>query len=147
MSVIPDFTDAGLLPEGIHRVTWDEVVSRFGWNTRRRLLLKGLKEALDLLKQAGCRRIYLNGSFVTAKELPNDFDACWEVEGVDPDALDPVLLDFANSRAAQKERFGGELFPAHWPASITGETFLAFFQRDRDGNPKGIVEINLIEGG
>ena len=43
---------------------------------------------------AGCRRAYVDGSFVTAKEVPGDFDGCWEAEDVDPDALDPVLLDF-----------------------------------------------------
>jgi hypothetical protein len=53
----------------------------------------------------------VNGSFVTAKEEPADFDACWDSQGVDLDALDPVLLDLSAGRASQKARFGGELFP------------------------------------
>ena len=49
---------------------------------------------MENLKNAGCLTVYLNGSFVTNKEVPNDFDACWEEDGVDPAVLDPVLLTF-----------------------------------------------------
>jgi hypothetical protein len=54
--------------------------------------------------------VYVNGSFATAKERPGDFDACWEITGVDPALLDPVLLTFADRRAAQKARFSGSSF-------------------------------------
>ena len=92
----------------------------------------------------GCRTAYVDGSFVTAKPLPMDFDACWAIDGVDADRLDPVFLDFSNSRARQKARFGGEFFPADLPEGITGKTFLEFFQTDKEtGAPKGIVAIDL----
>ena len=52
-----------------------------------------------------------NGSFVTTKEQPGDLDGCWEVDGVDPDKLDPVLLEFVNRRTAQKAKYHGELYP------------------------------------
>lgn len=95
-------------------------------------------------RAAGCRRSYIDGSFVTAKEAPGDFDGCWEVAGVDPDLLDPVLLNFANRRAAQKAKYGGELFPAEGSADPFGTRFLDFFQRDKDtADPKGIVGIDL----
>jgi hypothetical protein len=143
---LPPFADSGNLPEGVHEATWDEVVERFGANERRRELLEGLRQALDSLREAGCHRAYLDGSFVTAKEEPGDFDACWEAAGVDPDLLDPVLLTFANRRAAQKERFGGELFPADAAADPHGTRFLDYFQRDKlTGEPKGIVALNLGE--
>ena len=51
-------------------------------------------------RSAGCRRVWLNGSFVTARDEPGDFDACWDTDEVDLDALDPVLLDLSNERAA-----------------------------------------------
>jgi hypothetical protein len=62
---------------------------------------------------------------------------------VDYDRLDPVLLEFADHRAAQKAAFDGEMFVASWQADPLGTLFLDFFQRDRDGRAKGIVEINL----
>jgi hypothetical protein len=47
------------------------------------------------LKAAGCRTIYIDGSFVTSKQKPGDFDACWEDNGVDIKYLEsiaPTLL-------------------------------------------------------
>ena len=59
------------------------------------------------LKDAGCKTVYVDGSFVTGKERPGDFDACWEEEGVDPTILDPVLLTFDAGRATQKAKYMG----------------------------------------
>ncbi len=117
-------------------------MQRFGWNQRRRRLLDGLAEAIELLAEAGCRRLWLNGSFVTAKEEPGDFDACWDTESVDLDAIDPVLLDLSSGRAEQKRRFGGELFP-NIVESGSGLVFAEFFQNDRDIGRKGIVVIDI----
>jgi hypothetical protein len=107
-------------------------------------LLTGLRAALEALRVAGCRRVYVDGSFVTAKEVPGDFDGCWEAEDVDYEALDPVLLDFRDRRAAQKAKFGGEMFVASWGADPEGARFLDFFQIDKNtGDAKGIVAIDL----
>ncbi len=142
---IPTFDpDTGNLPSGVHGATWDEIVARFGWNPERTRLLRGLRSALESLEAAGCRRAYLNGSFVTAKNVPGDFDGCWESKGVDPAALDPVLLVFGNRRAAQKAKFGGELFVADSAATPAGTRFVDFFQQDKTtGDAKGIIAIDL----
>ncbi len=99
---------------------------------------------MENLESAGCRTVYLNGSFVTRKAMPNDYDACWEETGVDPTALDPVLLTFDPGRVAQKAKFLGELFPASIIADTNGLSFLEFFQTDKEtGRPKGILAIDL----
>ena len=46
--------------------------------------MDGLRAALENLKRAGCRTVYVNGSFVMNKYVPNDYDACWEEAGVEP---------------------------------------------------------------
>jgi len=141
--VIPRFDERGNLPPGIHKADWDELESKFNGSPRRVELLAGLRAALLALRDAGCRTVYIDGSFVTAKEEPGDFDACWDQDRVDVDLLDPIFLEFAEGRRAQKERFGGELFVAHYPADPTGMEFLDYFRRDRQtGEPKGIVEID-----
>jgi hypothetical protein len=142
--VIPPFQPNGDLPPGIHWAEWDEFKVRFGRTRHRARLLRGLASALVNLKQAGCRTDYINGSFVTSKEVPNDYDACWDPIGVDGSRLDPVLLNFASGRAAQKTKYLGELFPATWPADSRGSVFLDFFQVNRDtGLQKGIVALDL----
>ncbi len=142
--MILSFDARGRLPAGVHPADWPEFIARFGFSDRRKRLLTGLVAALQSLRDAGCRLAYVDGSFVTAKRDPGDFDACWDVAGVDPDRLDPALLDFTQGRAAQKAQYGGELFPAELPEGLSGRTFLEFFQTDRDtGAAKGIVSLNL----
>jgi hypothetical protein len=141
--MIPEFDEHGNLPPGIHHATWNEIVTRYATNVRRRELLDGLLDALRSLKGAGCATAYLDGSLVTSKDHPGDFDACWESSGVTLNLLDSELLTFSDGRAAQKARYGGELYPAEWPANADGTTYLDFFQRDRLKQQKGIIAIDL----
>lgn len=142
--MIPPFRRNGRLPPGVHWATWEEIVERFGGNAHRLDLLAGLKRALENLQQAGCREFYLDGSFVTDKLEPADFDGCWSKVGVAPEMLDPVLLDFSHERVAQKKKYGGELFIAQSPATAE-RLYLEFFQRDRRDQRKGIIGIRLSE--
>src|SRR5712691_12190048 len=140
--MIPAFQADGALPPGLHDATWEEFFRRFGTNEHRRSLLTGLKAALDALRAAGCQTVYIDGSFVTAKEVPNDFDGCWDIDGVDPALLDPILLTFDYGRAAQKAKYLGEFFPGQLSEGGSGTTFLEFFQIDKEsGNPKGIIAV------
>ena len=142
--MIPDFEPDGNLPPGIHWATWDEISHRFGATPWRRRLLTGLRSAVENLRLAGCRTVYLDGSFVSAKSEPGDFDACWEEHGVNVVMLDPVLKTFSGGRAAQKAKFGGEFFPASAVADTDGDAFLEFFQTDKHtGARKGIVALDL----
>lgn len=141
---IPPFNDTGLLPAGVHEATWAEIAARLGGTERRDALLEGLRRALLALQVAGCVRAYLDGSFVTDKSDPGDFDGCWDARNVDPNKLDPILLEFADRRSAQKSKFGGEMFIADSRADPGGTRFLDFFQRDKaTGDAKGIVAIDL----
>jgi hypothetical protein len=141
--MIPEFDERGNLPPGIHRATWNEIVTSYATSVRRRELLDGLLDALRSLKAAGCATAYLDGSLITTKDHPGDFDVCWESSDVVPSRLDPEFLDFSERRAAQKARYGGEFFPAEWPAQADGTTFLEYFQRNHLQLPKGIVAIDL----
>lgn len=145
--MIPEWLDNGDLPIGVHFARLAEVDQRLAFNPRRRRLLAGFRQACDLLRRAGCSLVYLDGSFVTTKPHPGDFDACWDIQGVDEDALDPVFWDLSQGRAAQKRRFLGEFFPAQLPEGATGKAFTEFFQVNKlTGEPKGIVAIRLRGG-
>jgi hypothetical protein len=145
--MIPPFEDdTGKLPPGEYKATWDEFVARFGTTAQRQRLLPGLRAALDALAEAGCRRVWVNGSFVTAKDNPADFDLCWDRAGVHHWALDPVLLDLSDHRAAQHAKYGGAL----WSADLVVEssnTILADFQRDyrNHDRAKGIIVLSIAD--
>jgi hypothetical protein len=110
-------------------------------------MIDGLELAMTQLKAAGCLTIYIDGSFVTSKERPGDFDACWEDNGVDLNylkAIAPTLYKFAGGRAEQKNKYRGEFFPANYPANEQGITYIDFFQLDTIRNTrKGIIAIDL----
>lgn len=145
--MIPAFSINGNLPPGIHVTTFDLFSSRFGTSEHRRRLLTGLEAALVSLRSCGCQRLYVDGSFVTSKEFPNDYDVAWEPAGVDLGKLkflEPVFFNFANRRAAQKATYLGEFFPSSAAADPAGNTFLEFFQIDKNtGNRKGIIALDL----
>ena len=101
----------GYLPPGVYDAEWYDVAGRFAGNSHRVRLIGGLLAACRNLAAAGCGELLLDGSFVAAKSLPADYDGAWETAGVDPDRLDPVLLDFSNRRAAMKAKYLGDLFP------------------------------------
>lgn len=141
--MIPDFNTDGLLPKGIHWSTMTEIKSTFGFSEKRKALINGLLEALKSFKNAGCKTIYIDGSFVTSKLEPGDIDACWDIKGVDPTKLDPVLLIFSNQRRQQKLKYGCEFFPSNEIAEPPNVIFLDFFQKNRNNLPKGIIGIRL----
>ncbi|HLH21325.1 MAG TPA: hypothetical protein VK066_02305 [Chloroflexota bacterium] len=102
---------------------------------------------MDHLQAAGCKRVYIDGSFVSAKEVPGDFDACWEIADVNFGILDPLLKFLDIGRPGQRVKYGGDLFPAEISVNRTGIRFLEYFQRDKDTQaPKGIIAINLEAG-
>jgi hypothetical protein len=141
--VIPELIDVGgpwkVLPPGVHCASPEAIKERFATNARREYLFGGFLAGFTILRDAGSKAILLDGSFVTDKPEPGDFDCCWDPTSVDVSKLHPTLLDFSNDRAAQKATFRGEFFPSTVPA-VPGEFFLSFFQTDKyTGRAKGIL--------
>lgn len=132
-----------VLPAGVHDATLLEVEERFATNAARRKLFDGFTRGVDALRRAGCRIVYLDGSYVSEKPHPADYDVCWDTAGVDPAKLDPVLLDYSDGRRRQKEKYAGEFFPADRTADGR-HTFVDFFQTDKHtGKKKGILRIRV----
>ena len=145
--MIPDLVDIGaawkVLPSGIHDATLLDVKDRFATNIKRAELFEGLARGCQNLESAKCAVVYLDGSYVTEKINPGDFDVCWDPVGVDIVKLDPVFLDLDHPRRRQKFKYGGEFFPSSAPADAS-QPFLLYFQKDREtGKEKGIVRIRL----
>jgi hypothetical protein len=143
--VLPAFTSDGLLPPGVYPATWRDLMERFGNNARRRSIFEGIRRAADVLASAGCSRIWVDGSFVTAKESPGDWDGCWDPVGVDPARLDPSFLDASwIGRNQMKTKYLADLFPASIRLKDKTLVMVDFFSVDKlSGVPKGIVLLAL----
>lgn len=138
MCNIPEFNTSGNLPSGVHWTKWEVFIKRYGYSSHRIKLISGLKLGISNLKDVGCKVIYIDGSFITSKERPNDFDVCYEESDINSSLLKvkyPELIDFKNKRKSQKDKYFGEFFPMD---------LFDFFQRDKITNElKGIIGIKL----
>ena len=77
MVLEPDPKTGYLLP-GVHDAGWCDVAGRFARNSHRVRLMEDLLAGCRNLGAAGCGELLLDGSFVTAKSLPGDYDGAWE---------------------------------------------------------------------
>src|SRR5947199_6109646 len=123
MPFLPEFNVEGELPAGVHLADWHEFQSRFGGSSLRRVWLSGrLRALLELAGSNGkLRRIFIWGSFVTAKTAPKDLDILlimdedFEVNGIGAAAHDV----FDSVRA--KLRFEADVF---WARASIGDEVL-----------------------
>lgn len=151
--MIPSFTIVKaalwpILPPGIHDASIGEIELKYATNTHRKELFAGLENALENLFKAGCQQIFLNGSFVTAKPKPKDYEVAWDPRLVDPNILDPVFLDFSQGTIHQKKKYLGEFFPSTFIEAKSGKIFVDFFQTEKDtGTHKGIIRLQNIKKG
>jgi hypothetical protein len=141
---IPDFRLDGYLPDGMFLACEAEVTFRFGTlNRQRRRLVIRVRRWIELAHEIKAPRLFIDGSFITAKPEPNDVDAV-------------VLLppDFENQIAADSRAATGfeEMLLTRRPEEIFAaedETdwneWVEFFSRTRetDSRRKGLVEIEL----
>ena len=143
--MIPGFQPDGLLPPGLHPATWDEFSQRYGWTEHRHRLLAGIKRALAALKAAGCKRVYIDGSFVTAKSAPNDIDIVSELRTGHDFERDLPMSEYALvSRSLLRRRFGLDVVVAE-RESVVYKTYVEFFTRVREVPElrKGLLRVTL----
>jgi hypothetical protein len=142
--MLPALNHDGNLPEGIHVAPEDEVFARFATpSARRQWLGEQLRSLLALAKSTGqLARVFLWGSFVTSKEVPNDLDVLlvmdtgFVVEAVPAQAQ--VVFDHVQARL----HFHADVF---WTkASLDPQVlhlWLDTYQTGKDFTRRGIVEV------
>ena len=117
-------------------------------------LLKGLRAAVEASCAAGVQDSYIDGSFCTETPDPGDIDGYW----VDPDEdvydrIDPYWIDFdlvfVPLVRKWKWRMWGDYgveFFIHPAMQATPELgFPEFFRQDRDGQPRGLIQVVKAE--
>ena len=133
------------MPPGRHETTIEEVRRRFGIaSVIRGRLFKGLSAVAARARKAGAGRLYLNGSFVTDKKGPGDWDAVLVVPvGFNPGSKDGAFLA---DRKRIKEDYGGDLFVIYEDDVEILEHYVdQVFGHDRHGRPKGMLVIDLTD--
>ena len=143
---IPPFREDGWLPVGHHEATWEEIIDRFGGSpdSRRGVLTKKLLELREQLRSRGIVGfLLLNGSYISEKPEPADFDVLLvgppDIQvRKDSDPELALLLD-----AEHAEKVGGFslfYFPRDSPAL---ETLSTFWDLSKEGIAKGIIRVPL----
>ena len=142
--MIPDFREDGYLPEGLHAATEAEVTFRFGSGSpRRRRLILRLRRWLELARLTHARRFLVDGSFVTAKQEPNDIDAVVLLADDFEQQVSSVLEAALTLEEMLLTRRPEEIFAAE--DTRDWDDWVEFFSRTReaDGRAKGLLEIRL----
>ena len=136
--MLPEFSESSYLPPGLHRANLVEVQQRFGSNDTRKALLRHLDNFVELVRNVGAKKLILDGSFVTAKENPADIDVILVL----PDIFDATTRE-ARILLESRIRFNIHLFPVREGDDEFLQHWIAFFGHDRNGVPKGLVEVFL----
>ncbi|MBI4771506.1 MAG: hypothetical protein HY784_14125 [Chloroflexi bacterium] len=141
--MIPAFQEDGFLPPGLHLATLQEIEARFATTPRRRELFGRLQRFVELARHASARRMFLNGSYVTAKPEPGDVDVViWLSETRYSELIDREDVHVLELRLMFLTREPREAFAV---ADEKGwNDWLDFFSSERKrGVQKGVVEVML----
>lgn len=142
---LPEFTPDGILPEGIHKATLEEIRERFcfyGDCERRQELFDSLCKYINAIKEHNVEfYVCIDGSYVTMKHSPGDLDVL-------------ILYDFEYNNKEWQELISDLTAPLMFKGlqilpgfleSYSEENLLDFAQDVKD-NPnlrKGIVRVIL----
>jgi hypothetical protein len=122
---IPDLDEHGLLPVGAHDCSAEEIAGRFGWNPHRLDLTRRFSDCLVReVRSRFSEPVYVNGSFVTDKETPEDVDAVLDVRR----ATDSRQLRAIKFMAAERDRLRRQYSVDFWVNLPGANDFSDFFQ-------------------
>ena len=141
---LPELTDSGELPPGVHEAPLREVLERFATGHAQRIAVGERLERIHRIASSTgyLARFVLYGSFVTDKPQPNDVDVFLVMDGgFAGDRLDAEQLMLFDHAAADAH-FGASVFWVRRPTALGGEqAMVEYWQIKRGGGQRGIVEI------
>ena len=142
-----EYDEFGNLGHRIFEMSWEEFKELFGYNEKRRWLLEGMELAISDFKKIGCKAFYADGSLVTSKEEPGDYDICWDDTGMEllkAWQKCPELFDIGRNGQKIKDRYRGDVVPANnCPDPDSGINFVAYFMKDQEDRKKGIIRVEI----
>lgn len=141
-----------ILSPGLHAIREDDLfdlfVKPFSSRERRIELLGNLRLLIEHVRSTGVRcELWIDGSFSSPKEWPNDIDVVMFFERADIDQITDKqfeLLQQLKNRAYMKVRYSADIYfdPADDPARKAH--WQSRFGVDKmTGNPKGIAILRI----
>lgn len=148
---IPEFTEHGVLPSGLHDCTISEAESKFCNNDHRKNLWSDLLNFLDWLTKQGIKTdILIDGSFVTDKTLPSDIDVIADITLAPENVIKEALVLFSFKREEIKQNYGVDFWLYHPKTPNDLRSFFQYIKEDdaqrRGCSPetrKGLLSISL----
>ena len=141
---LPELTDSGELPLGVHPASLQETISRFSTGHAQRIAVGERPERIHQIAASTeyLARFVVYGSFVTDKPKPNDIDVFLvmddEFDGNTLQGESLLLFD----HAAADAHFGASVFWVRRPTAFGGEqAMVEYWQAKRGGGKRGIIEI------
>lgn len=142
--VMPELTESGELPIGVHTATLQEALAEFGRGSAQRVTVSERLERIYQIAAATGHlvRFVVFGSFVTNQDRPNDVDVFMvmddEFDGEKLKGKSRLLFD----HSAADAHFGASLFWVRRTTAFGGEqAMVEYWQAKRGGGQRGIIEI------
>jgi predicted nucleotidyltransferase len=142
--MLPAFYDGEFLPDGEHPATWVEVVERFGGNAKRKGFCDRLTKFLQQAKRCGFLKVYLFGSFISARDDPGDVDLLWvHRQNLNYDRLSRECHDLVE-HALMKAREGWDMFCCSDDPMVI-DYLMTGWRRDKapGRKPRGVIMLDL----
>ncbi len=140
----PEFNENGDLPVGIYKATLQEVLDHFGQGSlQRQVVAKRLTKIYDLADSTGkLSRFIIYGSFVTAKENPNDIDVFLVMtdDFSKNDYTGDVQRIFEHLQTENKMK-ASIFWMLEMSVAVNEKIFIEGWQNTRDNTKRGIVEV------
>jgi len=140
------------LRPGVHKLSFDQIEELLGFTRWRLELIENLKDIAEILVSAGVRELYIDGSFCSDEPVPGDIDGFWVLDDqVRAGELPSLIMDRKakfNPKSIKVKSdlwhaYKIELFAHPEDEAAPGEPFPVFFAKDRNGEPKGYIQVIL----
>jgi hypothetical protein len=136
------FNSRGDLYRTIHPA-YEKFLNLFATNARRRQMIVNALPFFRIFYSCSVQIVYIGGSFVSTKKLPEDIDLCFDITPIDEIKLRTEFPQFLDPNAIGSIRRDLRCHIFHFDA-LDREHF-DLLSGDREGNPKGLVRLELKE--
>jgi hypothetical protein len=137
-----NFNSKGYLHKTI-TLTYEEFEQHFGTNPKRMEQIKNALPCFRIFHSCGCQTVYVDGSFVSKKKYPEDIDICFDPLSVDKREIKKVFPQFYDIN--QRGRIRRDQMCHIFTLEKENTELFDLLNADRDGNPKGLVKLDLNE--